>query len=909
MNKGLTAASCVSHQRQSFLWISDGLLADTFARFCHQKRHGSNVPGPLEAQRRTSRRKNTSFAYTSQGAPAIDPALVFTRSQNIDWWHTPTDCELAKVPAPTPHLSAWLFPNRESFPDPSDTSHDGPSVPQLQCDTQDELSQCRDLFEVQEWMARQDVRLHDNTEVGNSIWKHILQTPFSAEEIAEYISDPSFHPPGTSYIAQLLPTLLSRTWGVRDWRLVRDSTARSVELGLIGLYDLKTILKTLYTSETISFRRTGGILVETKRETIYLTHDILQAIGRSKVLQLSELGTSFLSRLFSTLLKFDTPGLRSPLAPILWDLVPWGRANNAAMFSHFVVRHLRDCGRNAHEQASQSSTAVLLKKASPALLRMLLLHTTENLVKLARDQPTNTYKHLFRRWIDILASLGYAGENSQPTRSDWVIYRSHDRSLTQHQREMICAWTAFHLTQHTRRSPSIQAQLRGHHLFGKTIKSVLLDQGLKKVHFYGRAQSALGGLALPNKSVLLNELELVTSMPVAPRSNHSESQVEDSLPYDLSLVLEDRVYRHKRQRLRFNGALEELGECLNHDLTDFCSMSRRLIHKNDTSFDIITRLLDCNSPLKAALSTSIRQSQAGQQGSQKKGALTLTESERSQNMLDPAQALALVNHLAISFATAPVARPRRALRRVYWCYRFLHRYGAPIEPDITKALWHAGVTRIGEGGYGEFGTAKSFLKWILWQVNLVEGKDVAAQLLWSRSYRLERRAEMIALAGLPGHQCLTNGDMITEGVQHPPNQYECNPLSASRLDAGCLALLSSANTEHDPVLQDSSQEDNPETDTDTGLDHEAQHCNGGLLERVSTTDSDGVKEVDPSTTAITEKRMHDLMVLQRIRHVKLSDVLAQPFWYTKSERRMDWERRRLQTRTQAGSSSSAAPES
>lgn len=96
MNKGLTAASCVSHQRQSFLWISDGLLADTFARFCHQKRHGSNVPGPLEAQRRTSRRKNTSFAYTSQGAPAIDPALVFTRSQNIDWWHTPTDCELAK---------------------------------------------------------------------------------------------------------------------------------------------------------------------------------------------------------------------------------------------------------------------------------------------------------------------------------------------------------------------------------------------------------------------------------------------------------------------------------------------------------------------------------------------------------------------------------------------------------------------------------------------------------------------------------------------------------------------------------------------------------------------------------------------------------------------------------------------
>ena len=96
MNKGLSAATCVSHQRPSFIWISDGLLADTFARFCHQKRHGSNVPGPLEAQRRTSRRKNTSLAYATHSAPSVDPSLVLTRSQNVDWWQAPTACELAK---------------------------------------------------------------------------------------------------------------------------------------------------------------------------------------------------------------------------------------------------------------------------------------------------------------------------------------------------------------------------------------------------------------------------------------------------------------------------------------------------------------------------------------------------------------------------------------------------------------------------------------------------------------------------------------------------------------------------------------------------------------------------------------------------------------------------------------------
>lgn len=801
--------------------------------------------------------------------------------------------------APVPHLPAWLFPNDESSTDLSDKSNDGAPVSQLRCDNHDELSRCRDLLEIQEWIARQDVRLHDTAEVGESIWKHILQTPFSAEEIAEYISDPSFHPPGTSYIAQLLPTLLSKTWDVRDWRLVRDSTARAVELGLIDLDDLRTILKILCTTGTISLRSTEATLLETRREIIYLIHEILQSLGRSNVLQLSELGSPFLSGTFSKLVKLDTPGLRKPLAPILWDLVPWGRESDATAFSQFVIRYLRDACRNVHGQASESSAAVLLKKAPPAFLRLLLLHTTENLITLARDKPTNTYRRLFHRWVDILTTLGSGRTNLQPTRNDWAIYKGHNTDLTGTQRELVFAWTAFHLTQHSRTSPSIQIQLRGHHLFRSTMDSVFFDQGQNKTQFYGRAQSALGNLALPNKSVLLDELELLTSVLAAPESSNSyESQVGDLLPYDLSLVLDDRVYKHKRQRLRFNGALEELGECLNHALPDFCSMSRRLIHKNDGSFDIITRLLECNGPLKAALSTGIRQRQAGEQGSQTRDAVPSTESERRQNMLDPSQALALVNHLAISFATAPVARPRRALRRVYWCYRFLHRYGAPVEADVTKALWHAGVTRIGEAGYGEFGTAKSLLKWIIWQIKLVEGEDVAAQLLWSRSYRSERRAETMALAGLPGQGQVNSGGMTSEDVQHPLKQGECNALSASRLDAGCLRILPGANTEHRPCsLQQSSQED-AKTDKDTGLDHEVQQRSSGLLERVTAAGQPShtqVEEVNASTTAAAaadaERRMRDLMILQKIRHVKMSDMLAKPFWYSKSERRMDWERK------------------
>ncbi|KIW15967.1 hypothetical protein PV08_06017 [Exophiala spinifera] len=900
MNKGLTAATCVSYQRPAFIWISDGLLADTFARFCHQKRHGSNVPGPLEAQRRTSRRKNASLAYVAHSAPQVDPALIFTRSQNIDWWHTPTKCE--KPGAPVPHLQAWLLQTTGSTEGLSEPLNDGPPIPRLRRDDQDELSQCRSLAEVHEWLARQDTMLLENVELGQSIWRHILQTPFSGEEIAEYISDPSFHPTGTSYIVQLLPTLLSHTWSVGDWRLVRDSTARAAELGLVNLEDLRTILDTLCTSGTIALRSTEGDLVETRREKLYLIYDILRSLRGSKILQLSELGSSFLSELFSKLGKLDTSGLRRALTPILWDLVPWGRASDAAVFSQIVVRYLRDAGRNAHKQASDSSAAILLKEAPLPFLRMLFLHTTENLIKLARDKPTNAYKHLFRRWIDLLADLGFSGENAQPTRNEWAIYQRHNIDFTRDQRKLIFAWTALHLTQHSRNSPHLQVQLRGHHLFGRTMNSVFFDQGFSKVQFYGEAQSTLKSLALPNKSVLLDELELLTSVLGAPESsNSSECQVGESLPYDLALVLEDRVYKHKRRRLHFNGALEELGECLNHDLAGFCSMSRRLIHKNDASFDIITRLLECNGPLKAALSRSFRQDQAGERGSRNSNAfLPVPESGCTQTMLVPSQALALVNHLAISFATAPVARPRRALRRVYWCYRFLHRYGAPIQADVTKALWHAGVARIGEFGYGDFGTAKSLLKWIIWQVRLVEGDDVAAQLLWSRSYRSERRAEVTALAEPTGQAQANSG--MTSDVRRALNEVDRPHLSASRFDAGCIRGLPSANAEHSPVHQQPRQESGTRADTCTGLEGKVQlQLTGGgdALEKISGVElasHANVMEVDASTTAITtnpvtERRMRDLMVLRKIRHVKMTDMVAKPFWYTKQERRMDWERR------------------
>lgn len=86
MTRRLPVTSCIPSQRARHVWISDALLKETFNRFCHHKRYGSNVPGPLEAQRRATKRKNTSLASPTPAGISIDPAIILGSSSKVAWW-------------------------------------------------------------------------------------------------------------------------------------------------------------------------------------------------------------------------------------------------------------------------------------------------------------------------------------------------------------------------------------------------------------------------------------------------------------------------------------------------------------------------------------------------------------------------------------------------------------------------------------------------------------------------------------------------------------------------------------------------------------------------------------------------------------------------------------------------------
>jgi hypothetical protein len=76
------------------IWISDTFLAEPIQRFtCVHRRYGSSVPGPLEARRRATRRKNTSLASVGSGGPPIEAGALFGNGRKVEWWNNPASSE------------------------------------------------------------------------------------------------------------------------------------------------------------------------------------------------------------------------------------------------------------------------------------------------------------------------------------------------------------------------------------------------------------------------------------------------------------------------------------------------------------------------------------------------------------------------------------------------------------------------------------------------------------------------------------------------------------------------------------------------------------------------------------------------------------------------------------------------
>ncbi|KAI1607895.1 hypothetical protein EDD37DRAFT_10452 [Exophiala viscosa] len=869
MPKGLTAARCIPHQTPRSVWVSDALLAETFTRFCHHRRHGSNVPGPLEAQRRAARRKNTNLAHSGCPPVSLDPAIVFGRNRNSDWWQSPTNRGPAQ-PTASRLLPSWLFPILEAEPRPVPRSQDESKTIPRPPDRNRErrLSQCSNLQDIREWLQETGGSIGESPALSAAIQKHMLKTEFRGEEIAAYICDPSFHPPGTSFIRRLIPAIFECTWEVHCWQALRAAIGKAAELGLIGISDIQTILDFATASRPIKLHRPDGKIEQVKsRERMHLIRITLDSLARSKVLTVANLEGDFLSNLFCKLASLSASRLTSDSVGALWRLMPWAGVHDAPVVSRLIFRNLRDRCRDHADGTIGEKIAQQLQIVDVALLRSAILHTTAQLVEDTQGQSKSSHRYLLYHWMGVLQTLGSTRSMVQPTMEDWARFKSNTVEPDTDRALLVFAWTSLHLSRHWRLSSSLSDRLQAYDLFSENMLSIpeFVAEG-----FLDRALPDLETLPLPNREVLLRDLTTIAGqVGTTSKSEDATSSNVKGVNVRGSLIpIEDGLYRDMRGR--YNEALAELSDCLLKDPLAFQTVSRRLIWKNSTSFTIISRILDNNTSLKLALSRTAQHPRIVPERTRPHDHATSIHDVRKLqgDGENPGLGLAstvldVVNHLAVSCATSPVVSPREALRRVHWCYRFLHRYGAPIESTLTKALWHAGVARYAEHGYGEFGTAKTLLRWILSQIKMAEGEDVARRLLWSPAFRAQRRLEMNELAKLKDVASFLPAK--SEGQ----DAHDSSTNITTSLDG--LRELGQAE----------------KTDLSADMDHAIEDlgCDFPIKQQAMIS------------------IMSDLEIWQKIRHVNTVPH-ASPFWHEKSVRKELWEKAQVAKQAGRGSQSS-----
>jgi hypothetical protein len=727
------------------------------------------------------------------------------------------------------------------------------------------------LAEIQEWIQEEGLVLREDPDVGAAIHKHILQADFGGAEIATYICDPTFHPQGTSFILEMLPGLLARTWDVASWKTLRDSICRAVELGLLGVGDLQTIIEHAANGLVVKLRKNEDQVVAVKyREGLLLVRGIFDSLKRSKVLKLADLDPAFLSSLFSKLEQSTGSGTLGRTSKILWDLTPWIGEADAAVLSRLMIKDLRNRCRDDHDEGAGHKLADRLRTIAPTVLRLAVLQTTENVLVIAQESPTKLYKYLLYHWMGALEALGVSRKDVIFTKDDWVVHDSRPSNLTSEQRLMALAWTFRCLCGHLRRSPNLPDRLQAMKYLDST--STLVPD-FATSQFLQRAVVALSSLPLPDKRLMLRDLKTLAKghFPVLSATTTSSPGTSQVAAHrSLSIFLDDGLYEHAQ--LHCNDALIELAECLNHNLSLFRTLSRRLIWKSSASFDLICRMLDNNTSFKISLSRSFAKrhvaptalGQSGVQSAFSKSTFSSHDSEdaggfgtEDVSLPTPDEVSDLFSHLAVSFSLSNVATPRQALRRVYWCYLYLHRYGGRINPILTQALWHAGVARSADHGHGEHGSPKTFLRWILAKIEEVEGEYVAKQLLWSPSFRAQRRKEMEELGTVDD-----GGENLSLQKQDriPPGKN--SPVKASTNNAAVVKSLPNAEKDEENLLLERLSETLGERDTACG------HQTG-----------DGM----------------DLQFWQKIRYAK-TDVLETPFWHEKAIRKRDWEKSQGKTR-------------
>lgn len=593
------------------------------------------------------------------------------------------------------------------------------------------LDGCQTLDEIRNLLQQHSINLQYAPVFCEAILDQLLKSPSWTKEIPALLTAPEFHPAGSSLHLNFVTRLEALPLTVDTWDILRNSIFQATTLGLISPLDLRGI-----------FLAAGRLKLPLPKTSTGRTHKgnflhgLVVAIGRSPVLQLSDLGKQCLQNLIRLLGKYAS------FSSALFFLGPWANKDNVHVFIRVVLMRLKDLPRTEHlKEATMYDLASDLAKLNPEILLQALPQISMYLLGNHPEGPTNIntgkltfgkilkFKKAPQHLVNWRLTLLYLRTmmSEMPTTDNLftdVLKASSDQQYSQ---LLATAWTYISMCHNSGAS-----------------RLLLLDAGFPEIFYQvsdavsqpvtndrlGRLVVEIYQLPVPNKSFLLlnlapfifNRSKLVTFQP------YHKATLQSLCDRNYAMLLDRNMFRAAWQNYAYE--LVDLAESINPHLPLFKVLSRKWIYNEWESFAVIKRLLRHNHYLKLALS------RLGPEGAPFRiGQLYgKTHQLGAPGMPTPAEALSFIHHVADSVATTEIWTPRARLTKLYWLYLYLHRWRAPITKAFTQALWCVCMDQRGERG-----PSWVLLKWVLEQVALAEGVDTATLLQVSSIARKQRQ--------------------------------------------------------------------------------------------------------------------------------------------------------------------------
>lgn len=731
MTRRLCAPRALTHRSEA-LWITDDVLAEAFRRFTSVTvRHGSHVPGPLEAQKRLARRRNTSLARNAPNS--INPSLLFADRPQTGWWTSNVPAERKSTPCAP--LLWYERPSQEQevLPGsviPPEGGTEGPS----ESDFERRLGRVQTLKDLKTLLHQQDIVLRNDYQCSTLVLRHVLRVRWPAQRLEQYLADPAQHRPQCatwSVLAQAMHPKSAYAGYFRehiDFEAVMRGIAQATRLGMLSADEWASLVDAVC-ERGLSEDHSQTVLAVTA------VRNLIDAFDDCPVLSSEELKPRWWQQLCE---KLGTTVPDRTTVQLIWRLRKYSQAaSELHTISQSFVSWMK---RQPFDEDTELPAQLLLGLPRELCLQAIGSISANLLQSVMQGAIPETVMPFWSKVLIVMKRLNTSLYSLNPLEAD-AVRAGIGTAFTSKQQLAILAWI-LHKWYHHKRT-SCDGEVLS--LLGS---GTVADATYRDSIIYSQIVLGVQELPLSRKERLIQELPHLLNRPglkaPSPSSQHSILKIFERDPAHFA---HNQAYIFAREN--FKQQLTESAEVINRNLDSFNQLIRALSLKHKHTFKVVTRVLENNRPLRAALAASGSPSsrsvrilytgfEAAGGASTNADTASVDATNTDTTRVDPSQALDTVHTLALAFALTPQLSPRNAFNKVLWCYHFLAENNAPLTPPIARALWHAGVAR-----YGEKGPGNVQLDFVLDKVRLIEGESVAGLLIRSQKAREERSSVFV----------------------------------------------------------------------------------------------------------------------------------------------------------------------